>query len=470
MASVKDCEVSNPARVRLGQIVSARRNHGCRPLIRGRADMGINNRQRRAAKRLKRNKQGAGRPNGAAHHTAADTWYGDVATQMADIVSTVIQDFHRNRAGVAYFAHVLIGGAGSSIQSSISAPYIMRVLTQMMASVVRSGWLPSDIAEVSRRKLTQGHVPLVAHALRAEVDRHRHDRVARSWLADLARLGHAETADLRTIDGMERALGLVAVLGGLPPIPTLLPPPGAASSTDGSTAASTDARMLSRVRSLLAKAESTDYPEEAEALSQKAQELMSRYALERLLHRLDDHAPNERVTARRFWIDGPYVFAKGTLVGVVARANRCRSVIDEELGFVTLFGEATDLDPVELLATSLLVQANSAMLRHGRHYDFTGTSRTTSFRRSFMTSYAQRIGERLAEANHSATTGTARAGELVPLLQGQAERIDAAVSEMFPETIMRRSTVTNAYGWAAGRAAADAASLDVRQHITQAAS
>jgi Protein of unknown function (DUF2786) len=431
--------------------------------------MGVNNRQRRAAKRRKREKQPGGGPHGSRLHPDAVS-FEKVAVQIAEIVSTVVREFRRDRAVVAIGAQQLTGGGGSSIQPWMSAPYVLRMLTSCVASVIRDGWLPSDLAEISRREFSPDHVPLVAHLLTAEVDRCGRQRVAPVWLADLSSIGPAKSADLHTTDGMERALGLLGLFGGLPKIPTLIPPPGAVSPTDGLTATSTDGRMLSRVRSLLAKAESTEYPEEAEALSQKAQELMSRYALERLLHRLDDDAPDERVTARRFWIDAPYVFAKGSLVGKVARANRCRSVIDEELGFVTLFGEAADLGAVELLATSLLVQANSAMLRHGRQYDFTGTSRTTSFRRSFMTSYAQRIGERLAEANHSATTETARAGELVPLLQGQAERIEAAVSEMFPEIVTRRSRVSNAYGWAAGRAAADIASLDVRQHLTEAAS
>ena len=42
-----------------------------------------------------------------------------------------------------------------------------------------------------------------------------------------------------------------------------------------------DEKKLSRVRALLAKAESSSFPEEAEALSAKAQELMTRHALDR---------------------------------------------------------------------------------------------------------------------------------------------------------------------------------------------
>jgi hypothetical protein len=51
----------------------------------------------------------------------------------------------------------------------------------------------------------------------------------------------------------------------------------------------------------------------------------------------------------------------------VASANRCRTVWAENLGFVTVVGAETELNVVELLTTSLLVQANRAMPDAGRH-------------------------------------------------------------------------------------------------------
>jgi hypothetical protein len=68
---------------------------------------------------------------------------------------------------------------------------------------------------------------------------------------------------------------------------------------------------------------------------------------------------------RSGWIDSPYAGAKALLVQAVATANRCRTVWTEHLGFVTVVGSETDLNLVELLTTSLLVQANRAMLAAG---------------------------------------------------------------------------------------------------------
>jgi len=67
-------------------------------------------------------------------------------------------------------------------------------------------------------------------------------------------------------------------------------------------------------------------------------------------------------------------------------------------GMSAVIGFPADLDAVELLFTSLLVQANTAMLRAGAKRDQYGRSRTRAFRQSFLMSYAIRIGERLAGA------------------------------------------------------------------------
>lgn len=106
--------------------------------------------------------------------------------------------------------------------------------------------------------------------------------------------------------------------------------------------------MLNRVRGLFAKAESTQFPEEAEALSAKAQELMSWRALERATLDAEEHTP-QSATSRRMWLDNPYVGAK-SLVHIVASANRCRAVNYEKLGFVALLGDEMDLEITELLA------------------------------------------------------------------------------------------------------------------------
>src|SRR5262249_56557754 len=109
-----------------------------------------------------------------------------------------------------------------------------------------------------------------------------------------------------------------------------------------------DQRMLDRVRALLAKAESTEFPEEAEAFTAKAQELMARYSIDHALLAADTGAADQP-TGIRVGIDNPYEAAKALLLQEVAEANRCRAVWSKQLGFATVLGYPADTGAVELL-------------------------------------------------------------------------------------------------------------------------
>ena len=216
------------------------------------------------------------------------------------------------------------------------------------------------------------------------------------------------------------------------------------------------ANILTRAWALLATAESTEFEEEAEALSAKAQELMTRYSLERLLvESTEDHV--EPARASRIWLAAPYAGAKAILVSVVAPANRCAAVWNEDPGFVTVLGDQRLLVATKLLVTSLLVQATRAML-HPSHLQ---RGRQRSFRQSFLVAYAGRIGQRLTTATEHVATdlpGTSGA-ELIPVLAAHDERVDRARDQMFPHTRPVSVSVSNGHGYAAGRAAADLAVL-----------
>jgi hypothetical protein len=223
-----------------------------------------------------------------------------------------------------------------------------------------------------------------------------------------------------------------------------------------------DEKKLSRVRALLAKAESSSFPEEAEALSAKAQEFMTRYALDRALVEADTSVPDVPVS-RRLWLDTPYVDAKSLLVQVVAKANRCRAIFDARWDFVTVVGDENDLDSVALLTTSLLVQATRAMISSGQ--DNTG-SRSRSFRQSFLVSYATRIGERLETAAETTLAESPDPARLLPVLASRELQVESAFTALFPDVVSKSVSVSSHEGWGAGRAAADRAQLhDTRRAV-----
>lgn len=397
---------------------------------------------------------------------------------------------------------------------------LVEYLRMSVATAWKHGWQPAELARHLGRELSAAHAAMVSDMIVDEMRGYAAAAVDGRWAAQVAALQAAapvqpgkpgKPANVAWWGSDAEYLGAVYALGRdaefigvvataietlhafhhLPVLEKLLPLPGTARAAAperagaGATAAPADARILGRIRALLVKAESTEFAEEAEALSARAQELMAKYSIDQAL--LSAEAGREETPGgRRIAVDNPYEAPKATLLQTVAQANRCRTVWSKEIGLVTVIGFPADLDAVELLFTSLLVQANTAMLRAGAKQDAYGRSRTRSFRQSFLVSYAIRIGERLAEATHHAeqeamaeqqagtAPGNLRTGgtgtDLVPFLARRQEAVDDAVDEMFGErlTTSRAVRATDAEGWASGRAAADMASLHNRAPIADA--
>lgn len=275
------------------------------------------------------------------------------------------------------------------------------------------------------------------------------------FVADLAG-GRAGVA----VDSLPVAVEVLGLLLSLPALPRLGAPPSRRPQ---------DTRVLEKVRALLAKAESTTFPEEAEALSAKAQELMARHAIDAAMVAAGaGTGAGDGPTGVRVPVDDPYAGAKSILLAEVAAANRCRAVWSKGFGFSTVLGFESDLAFVDVLYTSLLVQATSAMVAAGSQVDRSGRSRTRSFRQAFLLAYASRIGHRLREAEAaSRSAAAAEYGEaLLPVLADRTAAVKTAQAEAFPHLVSRSVTISNAAGWAAGAAAADLASLSARTAVS----
>ena len=397
------------------------------------------------------------------------------------------------------------------------------IVGYLRGSVTRAwqrGWQPAELARHVSRELSADHAAMVADMITAELLGYPAATVDDRWSAqaaaleaaapgngawwgsdaDYLRARYALGRDAEFIVTVATAVETLHAFHQLPALEKLLPLPGTArpastertatASARAAGTASADERMLSRIRALLAKAESTEFAEEAEALSGRAQELMAKYSIDHALLAAET-GQAETPGGRRIAVDNPYEAPKATLLQIVAQANRCRVVWSKDLGLVTVIGFPADLDAVELLFTSLLVQANSAMLRSGGKRDGAGRSRTRAFRQSFLLAYAVRIGERLSEAaDHAeqaavAEQRTAAAGpdgdgtrndvaaregtDLVPFLAARHRAVDDAVDEMFGSTLTRTRAVraTDADGWNSGRAAADLASLHNQAQVAR---
>lgn len=359
------------------------------------------------------------------------------------------------------------------------------VLLAELGDVYERGWQPADIVHLTARSGDETDVPLAAttvlfHAHRARAA----ERAPEDWVRQLRALAdrYPDAARRATLSpGLGSCLrhALPEVSGYqvdalaftwkyLPAFTRLDPPPSQwpPLRAPGAASAAPDPRVLERIRGLLSKAESTDFPDEAEALTAKAQELVTRYALGSVLltgaTRLSDP-----VRGRRFHLDGPYIKEKVLLLTAIGDANRVRTVWFTRVQIATVVGAVPDLAQVDLLFTSLLVQATRALNAAGTAGRRGGSA--TAFRRAFLTGYAKRVGERLREADARATAGAAADAHvpvtsLAPILARRSEAVDTEFRRLFPTTRASRSRGIDADGFHAGRDAAESASLKAGQH------
>ncbi|GGV70929.1 MULTISPECIES: DUF2786 domain-containing protein [Streptomyces] len=331
---------------------------------------------------------------------------------------------------------------------------------ELMAAAWRRGWEPADVLRLVRRELDEPHLRLAAELIRtqAAADRPR----GRRWTRQLDEAGRllesSGRASART-DRFTHATAVLELYRLLLRLPVLEPldAPGPAGRRP---AAPGESRVLGRIRALLAKAEATGYPQEAEALSAKAQELMARHSVDEARLAAQDPSP-DAPGACRIGVDPPYEQAKAVLLDAVATANHCRAVWNEALGFSTVVGFEADLEAVELLYTSLLVQATTAMTKAEAAQRAGGRRRTKTFRQSFLAAYAHRVGTRLAVAAESQVTQ-----DLLPVLASRDVAVADRVERMFPETTTTRLRgVSDAAGWAQGAEAADRARMTERRPL-----
>jgi len=353
-------------------------------------------------------------------------------------------------------------------------------LTSVISKAWQLGWQPADLDRFVARRLGKRHVSLTRDAMAAEMQGYAPSTVDPRWASQLSDLGArvrwendqnhlqawAETEGSEWAATLCCAMELLDVFTILPKLEMLTPIPGTArptASTAHQERAAIDERVLSRIRALLAKAESSTFPAEAETFTAGAQSLMARHSIDHALLASLHQSSREEPTGRRIGIDNPYDAPKAMLLTAVADANRCRTVWSRGLGFGTVIGFPADLDAVELLFTSLLVQATTAMMQAGPRTDGYGRSRTRSFRQSFLTAYASRIGQRLAQTTREETTKAASepAGQsLLPVLAARSEAVDDAIAVMFPQVTNHvMGPGTNREGWFAGFSAANRAAL-----------
>jgi len=203
-----------------------------------------------------------------------------------------------------------------------------------------------------------------------------------------------------------------------------------------------------KIAKLLRKAEDTDNPHEAEAFTEKAQELMTQYAITEAMLREREDKPAEEIVEETIECAGVHRHVLKSLAGAIVDANACqwfyRNFTDSSprrIDVVTI-GYESDVARIRLLHTSVQLQLEVARTKWvAEHPTLSTMSRTQKrlARRDFGFGFVDGLRTRLSQA---AEAGQRDAAEV------EAERSGATVSEASESVAMIvRSRADNVQDW-----------------------
>jgi hypothetical protein len=221
-------------------------------------------------------------------------------------------------------------------------------------------------------------------------------------------------------------------------------------------------RTMERIAALIAKAESTTHPEEAQAFIAGAQRLATAHAIDLAVARQHAQRAERRETLaqRRLDIGPPRAHANARLVQLfitISWHNDVRCTIVRGNTAVTMYGFSSDMDVVEALYRSLAVQmvaAAHAAVRRGEHrreenhyfsersWEYRSDART--FKANFYDGFIAAIDQRLDEARRAAVASAQQAADarrsttpdersIALVLRSKAEAVQRYFEDETPE-------------------------------------
>lgn len=214
-----------------------------------------------------------------------------------------------------------------------------------------------------------------------------------------------------------------------------------------------DDPRLAKIRALLAKAEATTFPEEAKTFTAKAQELMTKWAVDDAMLAGSRLASSSVETVTIRVGNPPYQGPKQSLLAVIANSMDCKIILEQvnkrwnddgtrrakadRFTQAYIVGFRQDLEFVQMLFTSCLLQADLEFLSDPvQKTMFAETSHPghrVRWRNAFMMGYVGAIGSRLAEAKRATVRQAEDATPGVGLvLASKKDQVATKVNELFP--------------------------------------
>lgn len=209
-----------------------------------------------------------------------------------------------------------------------------------------------------------------------------------------------------------------------------------------------DESILGKIQKLLAKAESTTHAEEADAFFAKAQEMMAKHAIDEAMLISRGEADLGDPVIVYATVSKPHPLPKITLLHNVAKNNRCK-VIKTGPTQAAIIGLPKDVEFVQLLFSSLLMQATSMVLRT----EIPSYENTGSYRKSLLYGFATGVDEKFKTLKVKMDRDFVKTPGVALVLVDQSKLVKDAVKEIFPHTTSTSINIGSSGGYASGAVA-----------------
>lgn len=234
----------------------------------------------------------------------------------------------------------------------------------------------------------------------------------------------------------------------------------------------TEHKYADKINALLAQAESTNHPEEAEAFSKAAERLMIKWGIEEahLIEaarqkgeiKLVDQVTKVEVNLTGEYHQGWETLATYVMIGLTKTIRPIYTGKDHNFTQVTFVGFTHDLERGRQLFESLKVQCEDAYKVWWKNErrsipNYTGMERF-KMKRQFIISFATAVNRRLV-AQRDAEIRTTKGTDLV--LANRGQMVDQRFQQMYPSTRVgrNRQLLGNARAQTAGHEAGRRASF-----------
>lgn len=192
-----------------------------------------------------------------------------------------------------------------------------------------------------------------------------------------------------------------------------------------SDSATVQEQYAEKIRALLAKAESTEFAEEAEVFYAKAQELMAKYMIDQAMIDAARGKTDDVIGQCELFFAGSFPEDRRQIGSIIARANGCKCVYrNAAMGFgsktidgkvwrnweaLTVTGFQSDLERVQMLDTSVQIQLMRALKRWYQDNKKGWWSKGDSHRerREFIIGYGDGLRQKFTAANAAAKKSAA---------------------------------------------------------------